>query len=229
MIGGTARAVNRHMSQMFARHSIAVRLPLRFEPEPLQRDLAAIPEEWWGRHLGPYHDGNWESVALWAPGGSRSEQKSRGAAFAATEALAQSPGIREVVEAMPGTRSRIRLMRLRPGGAIFRHSDPMEDIDPNLVRLHLPIATNPAVDFRVDDRRIVMLPGELWHVDVRFPHEVRNGGDSMRVHLVMDLIRCSELEAILAAGESMGEGRLTWYFAKQKIPRRVRVRLGLGN
>jgi len=214
---------------MFNRHSIALKLPLRFDQEPLRQDLAGIPEEWWGRHLGPYHDGNWEAVALWAPGGSRSEQRSRGAAFAATDALTQSPGFRQVIDSMPGRRSRIRLMRLRPGGAIFRHSDPMEDIDPNLVRLHLPIVTNPEVDFRVNDRRIVMLPGEVWHVDVRFPHEVYNRGDSMRVHLVMDLLRTPELDAILTRGESMGEGRLTWYFAKQMIPRRVRVRMGLGN
>lgn len=214
---------------MFNRHSIALKLPLRFDPEPLQADLARIPEEWWARHLGPYHDGNWEAVALWAPGGSRSEQRSRGAAFSTTDALSQSPGFQKVIDAMPGTRSRIRLMRLRPGGAIFRHSDPMEDIDPNLVRLHLPIVTNPEVDFRVDDRRIVMLPGEVWHVDVRFPHEVYNRGANMRVHLVMDLLRSPELDALLGGGESMGEGRLTWYFAKQMIPRRVRVRLGLGN
>ena len=229
MIEGADQTRQSAMSQMFSHHSIALRLPVAFEAGPLQRDLDGIPEDWWGRHLGPYHDGNWEAVALWAPGGSHSEQRSRGGRFEATDALKQSPAFRAVLDAMPADRSRVRLMRLRPGGAIFRHSDPMEDIDPRLVRLHVPIVTNPNVEFLVNDRRVVMLPGEVWHVDVRFPHEVYNRGDSMRVHLVMDLLRSPDLEAMIARGASVGEGRLTWYFARQMIPRAVRVRLGLGN
>jgi len=215
--------------EIFKAQPIARRLPIATDVNPLAADLARIPESWWGSHLGPYHDGAWEAVALWAPLGDRRNQTSRGGAFKPTEALDQSPAMRQFIDALPGERNRVRLMRLRPGGHIFRHSDPMEDIDPRLVRLHLPLVTNPAVRFLVNDTRIVMAPGELWHVDVRFPHEVHNEGTSPRVHLVIDLLRCAELDEFLARGESMGEGRLTWYFAKHMIPRRVRLRIGLGN
>jgi hypothetical protein len=217
------------VAEAFSLHPIAVRLPLSFDPLPLAQDLSRIPETWWQKHLGPYHDGNWEAVSLWAPGGDRAQQRSRGGTFAPTDALLQSPALQQTIEALPGTRNRIRLMRLRPGGEIFRHSDPMSDIDPTLVRLHIPIVTNPDVDFRVNDQRIVMSPGELWNIDVRFPHQVRNGGETVRVHLVADLLRSDALDELLAGGTSMGEGRLTGYFARHLIPRRIRVRLGLGN
>ena len=215
--------------ELFKRYPIARRLPLTADVDALRAELLHIPEAWWGTHLGPYHDGAWESIALWAPGGDRRNQTSRGGAFASTAALDQSPAMRAVIEQLPGEKNRVRLMRLRPGGRILRHYDPMEDIDPRLVRLHMPIVTNEQVRFLVNDTRVVMTPGELWHIDVRFPHEVHNAGATERVHLVADLVRCPELDAFLGGGESIGEGFLTTYFAKHMIPRRVRMRLGLGN
>ena len=77
--------------------------------------------------------------------------------------------------------SRVRLMRLRAGGRILRHRDPLQDIARGLVRLHVPVTTNPGVRFLVNERRITMQPGETWHIDVRFPHEVHNAGDEDRV------------------------------------------------
>jgi hypothetical protein len=217
------------LADFFRTHPIALRLPMEFDPAPLREEVTRLPEPWWQAHLGPYHNGGWESVSLWAPGGERANQMSRGSAFAATEALLGSPALADVVGRLPGTRNRIRLMRLRPGGAIFRHSDPVEDIDGRLVRLHVPILSNERVRFLVADRRLPMRPGEVWHVDVRFPHEVANEGETMRVHLVADLLRSPELEALLSRGEPAGRGYLTGYLATQMIPRRVRARLGIGN
>jgi len=217
------------LSAAFRSHPIALRLPRSFEHGPMSADLSRMPEAWWHKHLGPYHDGNWEGISLWSPGGDRAEQRSRGAAYGPSDALLQSPALQRVIDSLPGKRSRIRLMRLKPGGQIFRHSDPLTDIDPTLLRLHVPIVTNPDVDFRVNDCRITMLPGELWNVDVRFPHEVHNRGTTVRVHLVIDLLRSPALEALMQKGESMGHGRLTSYFAKQLIPLRLRARLGIGN
>jgi quercetin dioxygenase-like cupin family protein len=215
--------------RFFRRYQIAERLPLAFDPAPLAQEVVQLPAAWWQAHLGPYHNGGWESISLWAPGGDRRNQTSRGAPFAATEALDRSPQLRRAIETVPGVKNRVRLMRLRAGGEIFRHSDPLSELDPTLVRLHVPITTNPAVDFQVDDRRVTMNAGETWHVDVRFPHQVRNGGGEPRVHLVLDVCTSDELDALFAAATSLGEARLTFYFAKNLIPRRVLLRLGWGN
>ena len=48
---------------------VALRLPLSFDPDRLVADLDRMEPRWWHAHLGPYHDGNWEAIALWAPNG----------------------------------------------------------------------------------------------------------------------------------------------------------------
>jgi len=211
------------------RHPTARRLALTFDAERLAADLQRLDDPWWHRHAGPYHDGAWESVSLWAPRGDPFEQRSFGGAFAATPALALAPAIRETLDAFPCDRNRIRLMRLNPGGRILRHSDPLHTIDPRLVRLHVPVVTNPDVVFLVNDERVLMQPGETWHVDVRFPHAVENGGTTTRVHLVMDLVRNPALEELLAGGQPVGHGRLWGYYARHALPGSLRRAWGLGN
>jgi len=203
------------MKAAFAPYHIARRLPLTFDSERLSRDLTGVDEAWWGSHEGPYHDGNWESVSLWAPGGDRQQQRSFGAPFAATEVLDLCPYFAEVMAAFPCEKNRVRLMRLRPGGHILRHSDPIHQISDHLLRVHVPIVTSDDVHFHVNDQRIAMRPGEVWHVDVRFPHEVHNAGIHPRVHLVLDLMGNAETDALLAGAASSGQGRLTEYFFGQ--------------
>lgn len=209
-------------------HAIARRLAPRFDTGRLEADLGRVHESWWARHQGPYHDGAWESVSLWAPRGDLREQTSKGGAFAATPALHFCPYVAEVLEQFPAERNRVRLMRLRPGGHILRHSDPLHTIARDLVRLHIPMLTNPEVRFLVNDVRVPLQAGETWHVDVRFPHEVANLGDTMRVHLVMDLIRNSELSRLLEGGVTLGTGMLTGYYARHLLPGRARQWFGIG-
>ncbi|MBW3564843.1 MAG: aspartyl/asparaginyl beta-hydroxylase domain-containing protein [Acidobacteria bacterium] len=217
------------LNRFLAPYPIAVRAPLDFETAAIMAEVRPFPEEWWQVHEGPYHNGGWESVSLWAQGGDRTNQRSRGAGFAATEALERTPALQVAIDRFPGERNRVRLMRLRPGGIIRRHSDPMEEIDPNLVRLHVPLQTNDRVTFTVADRVVRMREGETWRVDVRFPHAVRNDGASDRIHLVVDLLISPELDDLLSAGDPVGHGRLTGYFIRQSIPRRIRLKLGLAN
>jgi hypothetical protein len=208
---------------------IALRLPLQFDRDRLTADLDAMDPAWWSVHRGPYHDGKWEMIALRAPNGDQHNQTSRGGAFADTEAAARCRYLHEVLSAFPAEWNRVRYLRLRAGGHILRHSDPMRDIDPRLIRIHVPVRTNPAVEFRVDDRLVTMREGDSWFVDVRFPHEVINRGDSDRVHLVIDLLRNEAVDAIAARGDSIGRARLSGYMLKQSLPGRVRRWAGIGN
>ena len=200
------------VSDLFQLHPVARRLRLEFDRERLLSDLSKVDESWWGVHEGPYHDGAWEAVALWAPRGDRTEQRSFGGDFAATEALDRCTYMADVIAAVPGEKNRVRLMRLRPGGHIRRHSDPMHTIAESLVRLHVPVRTNDHVRFLVNDQRVVMGAGELWHVDVRFPHEVENAGATARVHLVIDALRNPALDTMLERADVVGTGSLREYF-----------------
>lgn len=215
------------LSDALRSRPVARRLALRFDPARLAADLARVHESWWDRHKGPYHDGAWESVSLWAPRGDLHEQRSKGGAFAATAALKFCPYFAEVLDQFPAERNRVRLMRLRAGGRILRHSDPLHTIAKDLVRLHVPVVTNPQVRFTVNDVRVPLAVGETWHVDVRFPHEVANEGEADRVHLVMDLIPTPELARMLQEAEVLAAGRLTGYYAKHLLGARLRRVLGI--
>ena len=198
--------------------SFARKIKLSFDSKSLTSALESQREEWWTKHAGPYHDGGWESISIWAPNGNLFEQRSFGGPYGKTIAALVSPYFWHVADQFSCEKNRVRLMRLKPGSHIFRHSDPLEDITPELVRFHIPITTNPDVHFIVNKQRITMQPGEVWHIDVRFPHEVHNFGNKSRVHLVLDLLRNSTLELLLRNAESVGSGRLTAYYFSHALP-----------
>lgn len=208
---------------------VALRLPLRFDATRLAQDLAGMEEAWWQNHLSDYHDGNWQSISLYAPGGERTSQVSYGSAFAPTEAMSGCAYVQEVLDRIPGVKNRVRFLRLRPGGRIFPHSDPMHQIDPRMVRVHVPVRTNPQVAFTVNGKGLQMSPGETWFVDVRFRHAVTNAGADDRVHLVVDVLANDELRALMREGESMGRANLAPYFLKHALPHRLVRLLGIGN
>ena len=217
------------LSELVSPHDVALQLPLKFDPARLMADLDRMLQAWWHVHRGPYHDGNWEGIALWAPNGDRAEQSSKGGAFAATEALRLCDYVPEVMNAFPGRKNRVRFLKLRAGGHIFAHSDPLHQIDTGIVRIHIPVRTNPSVDFTVHGKRIVMQAGNSWYVDVRFRHSVYNPGTEDRVHLVIDVVPNSELSELFAQAASSGKGMLTGYFLKHSLPRSLVRRLGLAN
>jgi hypothetical protein len=208
---------------------VALRLPLTFDAGRLAADLDRMEPDWWHAHLGPYHDGNWEAIGLWAPNGDRDCQFSRGGPFAATEALARCSYVGEVIDRFPGRKNRVRFLKLRAGGHIFPHSDPLHTIETGIVRIHVPVRTSPSIEFTVDGRRLQMGAGESWYVDVRFRHSVSNPGDTDRVHLVIDVAPNPALDALLAQSRSSGKGLLAGYFLKHSLPRRLVRWLDIGN
>ena len=212
----------------FGCHPIASRIGLAFDPQSLDDALGRMEEEWWRAHQGPYHDGAWEVISLWAPGGNLLEQRSRGEAYAKTIAALVSPYFVDVMARFACEKQRVRLMRLRPGGHIFRHSDPIHEVA-GLVRFHVPIRTNPEVRFVVNGQRLALLPGEVWNIDVRFPHEVQNLGDAHRVHLVLDLVRNAAVDALLSDAQHVGSGRLIGYHLRHSLPKSVKSYFHMGN
>jgi hypothetical protein len=117
------------------------------------------------------------------------------------------PEAEPLIAAIPGVKHRIRLMRLAPGGGeLTRHAD-ITDPDAGtaygrLMRIHIPLRTNPSVMFRewlLDGRtiRVHMQAGEAWYLDTRKPHTAKNGGDTERIHLVMDVASSPQLLDLL--------------------------------
>ena len=86
-------------------------------------------------------------------------------------------------------------MKLTPGSVIKEHRDHDLAFESGAVRIHVPVTTNPGVDFRLNGSRLDLREGSAWYLRLSDPHSVTNGGDSDRVHLVIDARRSPELEA----------------------------------
>jgi hypothetical protein len=76
---------------------------------------------------------------------------------------------------------------LPPGGVIESHFDFDTNFQFGLVRLHLPLQTNPQVEFLLAGLRLDMKVGELWYADFSKPHQVTNKGGEARIHAVLDV------------------------------------------
>ena len=56
------------------------------------------------------------------------------------------------------------------------------------MRLHIPVITNPEMEFVLNLVRVVMNEGECWYLNVNQPHRVANRGATDRIHLVIDCV-----------------------------------------
>jgi hypothetical protein len=127
-----------------------------------------------------------------------------------TEMRALFPEVEKILEHIPGVYHRIRFMRLKPGGGeLQRHTDQVEPDagvrDERLIRLHVPIKTNPRVEFSAwncdgEKRSTNMVQGSTWYLDIRKPHTAINHGDDERIHLVIDVESNEKLRTLLRSG-----------------------------
>lgn len=170
------------------------KLPVSFDPIRLKEDLARVPPEEWLPHFSKIqYDAGWSGVALRSSGGNPVTLEAGRSDYGDTKLLCLCPYFREVLSQFKCPLRRVRLLKLESGARIKEHIDPRSD---KVVRLHIPIVTNPDVEFCSNGSSVVMAPGELWFIDVTFPHSVSNRGDSGRIHLVIDCVVNDWLRAL---------------------------------
>src|SRR5262245_6434041 len=78
-------------------------------------------------------------------------------------------------------------MRLSPESVMKEDTDVSLRFEERLARVHVPMLTNPDVEFHLNGTRVVMAAGSCWYLRLSDPHRVANRGKSDRVHLVIDL------------------------------------------
>ena len=187
------------------------RLPITFDPEPLKRDLAAIrPEEWVPHFNQQYYEGDWSGVALRSIAGAPLQLYPDPAAegeWAPTPLLASCPAFADVLAAFECPQTSARLLRLGAGARIREHTDFNLGLDDGEIRIHVPITTNPQVEFRHDGELVEMREGEAWYLDLKLTHALANNGDSPRVHLVVDCVVNDWLRGQLEAATLASSGQ----------------------
>ena len=189
-----------------------IRLPFQFDAAAMRADLRRIEDEAWVRHfVTQNYEGDWTVLALRAPASATHPVQMIYSdpscdTYADTPLLAACPAIGAVLHAFDCPLESVRLMRLGAGSIIKTHTDHDLDVEHGRVRLHVPIDTNPGVDFRLNDEQVVLGEGECWYLRLSDPHSVANRGDRDRVHLVIDAIVSPWLREQLELADADAEG-----------------------
>lgn len=176
-----------------------VKLPRQYCAETLAAEVAALPAAAWLPHPGKLPGNN--AVPLITPAGQVSNGFS--GPMAPTDALRQCPYIIEILADLGAVWGRSRLMGLAPGAVVPEHVD-VGYYWRTHIRIHIPVITNPLVAFRCDGETVHMAAGECWLFDSFCTHDVRNGGDQKRVHLVLDTVGGEKLWSMIADAKRFG-------------------------
>jgi len=190
-----------------------LRLPFDFEPALLARDLEGLRAVDWIKHyVQQNYDGDWSVIALRGKAGAThpvmmiySDPTCRD--FADTPMLAACPYFRDVLDTFAAPLRAVRLMRLTAGSVIKEHTDHELSFEEGTVRIHVPVITNPGVEFYLNRSRVVLEAGSSWYLRLSDPHSVANRGAADRVHMVIDaevndwVRRVFETAATLATAE----------------------------
>lgn len=169
-----------------------IKLDLSFDPKQLQADLQQLESiDWIAHFVKQNYQGDWSVLPLRGSAGETHPIRMiysdpSCTEFSDTPFLAQCPYFANVLNTFNCPLLAVRLMKLTPNSIIKEHSDHDLSAECGTVRLHIPVTTNDAVDFRLNGEQVVMNSGECWYLRLSDPHSVQNNGTSDRVHLVID-------------------------------------------
>jgi len=111
--------------------------------------------------------------------------------------------LKEILLQIPAEFERVRVMRLKAGTTIKKHTDKVdkEIKDGKLVRLHVPLRTSDNVHFYLwegkEEYHFNLQVGKYYYVDVSKAHAVHNKADFDRLHLVVDCYMNPKLKDLL--------------------------------
>lgn len=95
--------------------------------------------------------------------------------------------IKELEDKINGKVGKTLFILLPSGKEVEPHADGGDYLDV-IRRFHLPIFTNTAVEFKIDDETINMKVGECWEINNNHEHSVLNKGETDRIHLLFDIM-----------------------------------------
>jgi hypothetical protein len=177
-----------------------IKLPVSLCADTLAAEVRALPADAWVAHPQKF-EGN-EYVPLVTPAGLMTNEFA--GPMGPTPFLRQCPYIMEIMAALDCVWGRSRLMGLGPGGSVPEHID-INYYWRTHVRVHIPIITNPDVDFTCGGQTVSMVAGECWLVDTFQSHHVENRGTEQRIHLVLDTVGGERLWDLVCAATQTGE------------------------
>jgi hypothetical protein len=167
------------------------------DPQPLLRAIESFGEDAWEEYVHRQETfkahRDTQTIPLLHDSDMRHTDPTAWPRLAQLEPLLE-PVLSKIAEANPpvaegddGYFVRIILTRLRPGSYIIPHRDRGDSLMRSH-RNHLALTTNPLVDFAIDGEIQHFASGEIWEINNRKHHAVRNLGDEPRIHMILDYV-----------------------------------------
>lgn len=168
-------------------------------PAALQAEVSALPEAAWSEETGrqevyPAHR-HTQTVPLIFDPDMRHTEPSVRPRFEQFRPVIQ-PIMDRIVADLAGRSTgaaandgyfvRVLLARLNAGHMIGSHRDHGYSLA-RAHRIHYPVVTNPGAEFGIAGHVRHLPAGEIWEINNRKVHGVRNPGDA-RVHLILDYV-----------------------------------------
>ena len=162
-----------------------------------------------------YNDGNWEAISLRGyssdpgfilkPGVLRTVETVSVLQDTTLRSMPEMKAVNEILEQIPAEFERVRIMRLKAGTKISKHTDKVDKTigfdDGQIVRVHVPLMTDPRVVFALyegkERKEFFFEKGNYYYADVTRPHEVHNEWDQDRLHLVVDCYSNQKLRELI--------------------------------
>jgi hypothetical protein len=183
-----------------------VQLPLAFDAARLAAEIDALGDSPWRPHPQGFV-GNSALPFIASEGDPASESTS--GPMRPTPYLQHCPYLQEVLASLGCVIGRTRLMRLSG------HAEASAHIDINYywrerMRIHVPIATQPTVQFYCGDAVTNMQAGECWIFDTWRRHRVVNDAVQARTHLVVDSVGGEGFWKLVAGGRAHDASTPGW-------------------
>jgi len=177
-----------------------IQLPLQFDAKVLAQEIAAFGEDAWHEHPQKYPGNLW--LPLIAANGDPDNESFLGV-MRPTPYLLQCPYLMQVLSRIGAVWGRTRLMKLTGQAEVTPHFD-INYYWRARARVHVPILTKPTVRFICGEGEVNMGPGECWIFDTWRQHQVINGDDDERIHLVADTVGSDEFGELVRDGQMPG-------------------------
>ena len=157
--------------------------------------------------------GNWDAISIRGysddignilkPGVLKSDVKAEPLRWTRLYEEADLLPIKEILSHIPAEFERVRVMRLKAGTTIKKHTDKgdIEIKNGNIVRIHIPLKTSLNVHFYLwegkEQYHFNLETGKYYYTDVSKPHAVHNKADFDRLHLVVDCYNNPKIKDLL--------------------------------
>ena len=157
--------------------------------------------------------GNWDAISIRGysddignilkPGVLKSDVKAEPLRWTRLYEEAELLPIKEILSHIPAEFERVRVMRLKAGTSIKKHTDKIdkEIKNGNIVRIHIPLKTSLNVHFYLwegkEQYHFNLETGKYYYTDVSKPHAVHNKADFDRLHLVVDCYNNPKIKDLL--------------------------------